>query len=54
MEEHKVYVEQMARIYFFVARRLKEKTPETPISELIRNHTPLFFHALNYMDYETQ
>jgi len=54
LEEHKTYVEQMARLSFFVARRLKHKKPETLISELIRNHTPLFFHALNYVDYETQ
>ena len=54
LEEHKVYVEQLARISFFVARRLKDQAPGTPLSELIRKHTPLFFHALNFADYETR
>jgi hypothetical protein len=54
LEEHKAYVEQMARISFFFVRQLKEKNPEKSAGELLRDHTPLFFHALNYPDYETK
>jgi len=55
LKEHKEYVEQMCRISFFFARRwLKEQTPEKTIGELLRDHTPLLFHALNYLDYDTK
>ena len=54
LEEHQAYVEQMARISFFFARQLKDKTPDKSVGELLRDHTPLFYHALNYLDYETK
>ena len=44
----------MGRVSFFFARRLKEQTPEKQVSELLRDHTPLFYHALEYLDYETK
>jgi len=55
LEEHKAYVEQMVRLSFFFARRwLKGQSPEKPLGELLRDHTPLFHHALDYHDYETK
>ena len=54
LEEHKAYVEQMARISFFFAKRLKKKKPDKSLGELLRDHTPLLHHALNYPDYETK
>ena len=53
LAEHQDYVEQMCRLSFFTARRLKDQTPDEPVSELLRKHTPLFLHALNCLDYET-
>lgn len=52
--EHREYVEKMARLSFFFARRLCEKTPGTSVGECVRDRTPLFFHALNYRDYQTK
>lgn len=55
LEEHEAYIEQMCRVSFFFPNRwLRARTPEKPLSELLRDHTPLFFHALNYLDYETK
>lgn len=54
-EEHREYVEHLARISFYFARRwLKAKYPEHSMGELIRDHTPLLYHALNYLDNATQ
>lgn len=52
-EEHKLYVEKMARISFFFAGKLREKIPDKSVGELLRDHTPLFNHALDYHEYET-
>jgi len=54
LEEHKAYVEQMARISFFFARYHKEKTPDKSVGELLRDCTPVFYHGMNYLDYETK
>ncbi len=54
LDEHREYVEKMARLSFFFARRLKDKMPESPAGELVRDRTPLFFHTLNYRDYQTR
>lgn len=52
---HKIYIEQMCRISFFFSRRwMKERIQEKPHGELLRDHTPLLYHALNYLDYETK
>ena len=53
LAEHKIFVEQLARLSFFFARKLKDKTPDKPVGELLRDHTPLFYHALDYSDYLT-
>ena len=50
LEEHRKYVEDFARVSFFFARKwLVKKIPDQPISELIRAHTPLLYHGLNYL-----
>ncbi len=54
LAEHREYVEKMTRLSFYFARRLKDKMPENTVGELLRGRTPLFFHALNYRDYETK
>ncbi len=55
LAEHQEYVEQMARLSFFFARRwLEKRMPEKTIGELLRDHTPLLYHALNYTDHETK
>ena len=54
LAEHKEYIEKMARLSFFFARRLKDKNPETPLSDLLRDRTPLLYHGLNYPDYLTK
>ena len=47
LEEHKIYVERLARISFFYARKyLKPRLPEATLAECIRDHTPLLYHAL--------
>ncbi len=55
LAEHQEYVEQMARLsFFFVRRWLGGRMPEKPVGELLLDHTPLFYHALNYPDHETK
>ena len=53
LEEHKEYIEQFCRVSFFFAGLLKNKVRNKTISEFLRDHTPLFYHALNYLDKET-
>ena len=49
LEEHCKYVEGFARVSFFFARKwLMPKFPEKKPGELIRDHTPLLYHGLNY------
>ena len=48
--EHCQYVEGIARVSFFFARKwLAPRFPEKNIGELIRDHTPLLYHGLNYL-----
>lgn len=54
LAEHKDYIEQMARLSFFLARQLKEQNQEQTAGELLRDRTPLFFHTLHYLDYQTK
>ena len=55
LSAHKEYVEQMARVsFFFASKWLKSKMPEKNIGVLIREHTPLFYHALEYHDYASR
>lgn len=51
LAEHRDYVEQTARISFFLAWKLREKTPGGSVGELLRESTPLLYHGLNYLDY---
>jgi len=47
LEEHKIYVERLARISFFYARKyLLPRLPDATLAECIRDHTPLLYHAL--------
>lgn len=49
LEEHKLYGEQMARLAFYFAKKwLAPRNPDKPLSELLKNHTPLFYHALHF------
>ena len=49
LEEHRRYVEGFARVSFFFARKwLVPKFPEKKPGELIRDHTPVLYHGLNY------
>ena len=49
LEEHKIYGEQMARLAFYFAKKwLAPRNPEKTMSELLREHTPLFYHALHF------
>lgn len=53
--EHKEYIEQMCRISFFFARRwMMERSPKKTLGKVLRDHTPLFYHALHYLDYENK
>ncbi len=54
LDEHREYVEKLARLAIFFARRLHEQTPDVPVGTLLRDRTPLLFHALNYRDYATK
>ncbi len=47
LEEHKVYLERLARISFFYARKyLMPRLPNATLAECIRDHTPVLYHAL--------
>ena len=47
LEEHKVYTERLARISFFYAQKyLRALLPGASISECLKDHTPLLYHAL--------
>ena len=47
LEEHKVYIERLARISFFYARKyLLPQGAESCIGDCIKKHTPLLYHAL--------
>ena len=49
LEEHCGYVEGLARVSFYFARKwLAPRFPEKKIGELIRAHTPVLYHGLNY------
>ena len=48
-EEHRKYVEGFARVSFYFARKwLVPRFPERTIGDLLRNHTPLLYHGLDY------
>ena len=50
LEEHRQYVEDMCRLsYYYVRKWLVPAFPEKSAGELLRQHTPLFYHALGYM-----
>ncbi len=54
-EENREYVEHMARVSFYFARRwLTQRLPDKPLSELIRDHTPVLYHGLEHLDNETK
>ena len=53
-EEHLVFTEQLARLSFFYARKfLSHRFPDKSIGILLRDHTPLLYHALNFTDFES-
>ncbi len=53
LDEHCEYVEHLARVSFcFVRKWLAPKFPGRKLSELLRAHTPLLYHALNHPDNE--
>ena len=55
LEEHCEMVEQMGKLSFFLASRWrKEKRSDKTPGELIRDHTPFFYHGLNHLDYKTK
>jgi hypothetical protein len=54
LDEHREFVEKMARVSFYFARRMKDKTPEYTVGALLCRHTPVFYHALEYQDYQTK
>ncbi len=54
VEEHCVFVEQIAKISFFLTAKFRDKIPDKTAGEILRDHTPLFYHALNYLDYKTK
>ena len=55
LDEHKAYVEGMCRVSLFYARRwLRERDPEKPLGELLRDHAPMLYHGLCYYDHETK
>jgi hypothetical protein len=54
LDEHREYVEKMARLSFYFARCLKDKMPESTLGELVSMRTPLFYHTLEYQDYQTK
>jgi len=48
-KEHCQYVEDLCRLSYYYARRwLTQEFPEESVGELLKNHTPLFYHALGY------
>ena len=48
-EEHFEYMKHFARVSFYFARKwLVPRFPERKIGELIRDHTPILYHGLNY------
>lgn len=49
LEEHCEYIERMSRLSFYFARKwLHAKLPGKKPGELLRDHTPLLYHGLNY------
>ena len=49
LQEHCSYVEGLCRVSFWFAKRwLTEKLPGESVGALLRAHTPLLYHALNY------
>ena len=49
LEEHRKYVEGFARVSFYYARKwLVPRFPERTIGDLLRDHTPLLYHGLDY------
>lgn len=49
LEEHKLYVKRFAGVSFFFARKhLAPRFPDKSLGELIKDHTPLLYHGLNY------
>lgn len=45
--EHCKYVEEMSRVSFYCAFLWHKQLPELDLEEVIRRHTPLFYHALD-------
>lgn len=45
-EEHLEYVEELSRISFFLAFELRKFFPARPLDDILREHTPFSFHAL--------
>lgn len=46
-QEHCEFVEELSRLSFFLAFRLQDRLPELSLEEIIRKHTPFFYHALD-------
>ena len=53
LQEHLKFVEEVARLSFRYAWRLQERLPAKSLSEIIRQHTMLYFHILNLPVTET-
>ena len=49
LEEHCEYVREMARLSFYFAYMLQRKLPEESLSDILRNHTPFYYHAMGYL-----
>lgn len=49
LEEHCHYIEQFSRLSLFAAKKhFAEKKPELSLGDVLKNHTPLLSHCLNY------
>ena len=50
-QEHFEYIRSMIRLSFFFARKyLAERLPDKKIGDLLKDHTPAFYHGLFYKD----
>ena len=45
-EEHCEFVEDLCRICFYTAYKFQEKLPDKSLGDVLREHTPFYYHAL--------
>ncbi len=46
LEEHCAFVEDLCRISFFIAFKLQKRLPHLNLDQILRVHTPFYYHAL--------